>query len=200
VLIALCLPALGCSKKANADQAPPQPTAPLPTEVAGFRFGMSVAEFEDQCKKVGKPNPLTSNDGDLRKHTCDGVEVEPGMRLNVFLGFCKGDTQLCEINYWTNRNAVFAFPLLKDKFVKRYGPATDTNDTLREDGMREQCAKDGGKIRRTWWWGKPTAVTGHLLLVFDCKGNDQFVGAYFDDQLGSAAQMKYAKDKGVWPF
>src|SRR5262245_24350902 len=101
LLMALCLLALACGKKATADQAAAQPTAPLPAEVAGFRFGMSVGEFEDHCRKVGKPNPLTADDGDMRKHTCDGVEVEPGMRLNMLIGFCKGDTQLCEISYWT---------------------------------------------------------------------------------------------------
>jgi hypothetical protein len=50
-------------------------------------------------------------------------------------------------------------------------------------------------LRRPMTWAESVCAG-----TFDCKGNDQFVGAYFDDQLGSAAQMKYAKDKGVWPF
>ncbi|MDB4937566.1 MAG: hypothetical protein JWP87_4538 [Labilithrix sp.] len=200
-LVAMAMLLLGCSKTAAADPVPPQPSAPLPAEVAGFRFGMTVPEFEEHCKKVGKPNPLVGNDADIRNHTCDGVEVEPGMRLNVFLGFCQADSRLCEIDYWTDRNAALAFSLLNAKLVKRYGPPTDVNDTLREDGLEDQCAKGAeGKIRRTWWWGKPTAVTGRLLLAFSCKAGKQSVNVYVDDQLGAAGQIKYAKGKGVWPF
>jgi hypothetical protein len=191
---------LGSATNADADETPPQPIAPLPAEVAGFRFGMTVPEFEEHCKKVGRPNPLVGSDPDIRNHTCDGVEVEPGMRPNVFLGFCKGDSRLCEIDYWTSRNAARAFALLNAKLVKRYGPPTDVNNTLREDGLEDQCAKGDGKIRRTWWWGKPTAVTGRLLLTFNCKAGNQSVNVFFDDQLGATAQIKYAKGAGAWPL
>src|SRR5512140_2023314 len=198
-LLVLTLP-LGCGRKADTGQFTVQPVAPLPTEVAGFRFGMSVADFESHCKDVGKPNPLVGDDGDARTHTCDGVEVEPGMKLNVFLGFCQGDSRLCEVNYWTNRNAARAYAILNAKLIQRYGQSTDVNSTLREEGLEEQCANGGGKLRRTWWWGKPSAPTGRLLISFDCKPGDQFVGVYFDDQLGAANQVKIAKSKGSWPF
>jgi hypothetical protein len=74
LFLVLTLP-LGCARKADADQSTVQPAAPLPTEVAGFRFGMSVADFENHCKDVGKPNPLVGDDGDARNHTCDGVKI-----------------------------------------------------------------------------------------------------------------------------
>src|SRR5690242_3846713 len=130
-LAAACLmtSVLGCAEPAREPASPatssappsvasslgPQPTSPLPGAIAGFRFGMTPVEFAAHCKSVGTPNPLTGNDHEVRLHTCDAVEVEPGMRLNIFLGFCEGDSRLCEINYWTNRNAGKAFPILATK-------------------------------------------------------------------------------------
>lgn len=204
---------LGCSRSPKSEESAPQPAtplraevrdatrqpnAPLPTEVAGFRFGMSVVEFEDQCKKVGTPNALVGGDDPkIRKHTCDQVEVQPGMRLNVFLGFCEGDSRLCEINYWTRRSAARIFTLLNTKLTSQFGPSPSFTSTLREDALEEQCAQREGKIRRTWWWGTPPAVAGRLLIAFSCKPGESSVGVYVDDPLAAAAQLELARSQGV---
>jgi hypothetical protein len=178
-----------------------QPTGAIPAAIAGFRFGMSPAEFRDHCREVGRLSTLVGNDSDLRLHTCDGVEVEPGMRLNMFLGFCDGDTRLCEINYWTDRNPSRAFPTLNAMLVQRYGNAPVDNRTMADEALPE-CATRAGKIRRTWWWGSPSDITGRVLLAVDCAGGGGkgMVGVYFDDPIGAAQQVKRAKTDGTWPF
>ena len=191
------VPQPATSRPTAADDPVPQPAAPLPAEVAGFRFGMTVAEFEDHCKKVGTPNPLVGDDGEIRNHTCDQVEVEPGTRLNMFLGFCQGDTRLCEVNYWTNRDAAQAFTRLNAKLIMQYGPSLNVNATLRDEGLEEQCSRGDGKIRRTWWWGTPPALTGRVLIAFSCKPGDIYVGVYVDDAPGVAAQLGFAKGQGI---
>jgi hypothetical protein len=189
-------------------QAPPPPSlvppgappiAPMVDGIAGFRFGMTVAEVTEHCRAVGRPSALVGNDPRIRSHACDAVEVEPGMRLNMNLGFCQRGSRLCEISYWTNRNAAAAYRLLEGKLVARYGNAPVQSGNLRDETLEQQCRESDGKVRRTWWWGPESARTNRVLLVFTCEGSDQTVGVYYDDPLGTAEQVARQKEEASSP-
>jgi hypothetical protein len=158
---------------------------------------MSAAEAETHCRDVGIPRPaLDSDEGSIHTRVCDHVEVEPDLQLNVIVGLCGGDARLCEVSYWTNRNAASAFRALSAKLVARYGNAPMDNSTLRDEGLAEQCAKGDGKIRRTWWWGEPPTPTGRVLVSFDCKHGTQMTTVHYGDARGTATQLEWAKAHG----
>ncbi len=178
-----------------------QPSAPVPTAIAGFRFGMTVPEFLAHCAEVGQPNATVDDDGGILHHECDQVEVEPGLRMDVLVGFCGDGSLLCEMGYFAQKDAIARLATLDRNLRERYGPAHDSNTTLRDRNVAAQCAGDGGALRRTWWWGHPGAFTGRLLLTFDCKpSNDPLVYVVFDDAVGTAHQIRIARAAGVWPF
>jgi hypothetical protein len=179
---------------------PRQPTAPVPSDVAGFHFGMAPDEFAATCKRVGKVGtPFDDQDLGTRIRVCDDVQLD-GLKTTLLVATCEHDTRVCELTSVVLNGAIAAFHRADAALVARLGePIDDTNRTVSNDAVDAECTRGPAKIRRTWWWGRPGAITGRLLLSLECKPGEATLVLFRDDEVGAAAQIRLAKLRGVVP-
>ncbi|CAN5519434.1 hypothetical protein BH09MYX1_BH09MYX1_00950 [soil metagenome] len=104
-----------------------QISVPMTTQVAGFAFGMSMAQAKSVCAAPLVAVPLKAADDVSSALACSGAPIPVGIPGSLFVKFCPEDNLACEImivnhegrDRWPRFSAVISSAHVESSFVLR---------------------------------------------------------------------------------
>lgn len=162
----------------------PTPAAPFPTQVAGFSFGQTPAEFARVCRNgAGQARPTD----DPQTFECTHAPVDAFQAVHAVLGtFCGNKMSLCRVMLVFRERSRALADRVRRQLEEKYGP-------MDEHRSNAPCsvAPVGGELNGVWTWAKPLAndlyrVTGFIRFIYGCPLGQRHVQAFmfYEDENG----------------